>query len=72
MMRLTKSGKTAARSRRAWHAPTITKLPIGTATKAPRAKGALPPAEPSPPAEPASKLGFTFEMGFPLSARTEG
>jgi hypothetical protein len=26
---------------------------------------------PSGPATPASKLGFSFEMSFPLAARTE-
>jgi hypothetical protein len=55
-------------------------LAIGTETKsqgqsatsnAP-APAQTQPAEPSPPARPDSKLGFSFEMGFPLSARTEG
>jgi hypothetical protein len=26
-------------------------------------------SQPQPPAAPASKLGFSFEMAFPLSAR---
>jgi hypothetical protein len=72
MMRPTKSGKTGTRHRRAWQAPTVVKMPINSETKSPPAQGMSAPAEPSPPAEPASKLGFTFEMGFPLSARTEG
>ena len=58
-------------ARRAWEAPAITELPIGTATKAAVA-GQVPsqPANP-PPAAPATKLGFAFEMSFPLSVRTE-
>jgi hypothetical protein len=57
--------------RRAWEAPAITELPIGTATKA-AVTGQLPvqPPEPAPTA-PATKLGFAFEMSFPLSVRTE-
>jgi hypothetical protein len=31
--------------------------------------GNLP--EPQPPAAPASKLGFSFEMAFPLSSRVQ-
>jgi hypothetical protein len=28
-------------------------------------------SQPQPPAAPASKLGFAFEMAFPLSARLD-
>jgi hypothetical protein len=31
--------------------------------------GAAQSAQPQPPAAPTSKLGFAFEMAFPLSAR---
>jgi hypothetical protein len=79
-MRPTRSDSTGAGRRRAWEPPTVTRLAIGTETKsqgqsatsnAP-APAQTQPAEPSPPARPDSKLGFSFEMGFPLSARTEG
>ena len=69
-MRPTKSDKTGARGRRAWQAPAVVKMPIGTETKSSSRQDAA--KEPSQPAEPSSKLGFAFEMGFPLSARTEG
>jgi hypothetical protein len=55
--------------RRAWEAPAITELPIKSATRAALA-GQLPHL-PSAPGTPATKLGFAFEMSFPLSARTE-
>jgi hypothetical protein len=57
--------------RRAWEAPAIVEVPIGTTTKA-AVTGQLPPHPPEPaPTSPSSKLGFAFEMSFPLSARTE-
>ena len=55
--------------RRAWEAPAITELPIKTATTA--AVTAQLPHLPSAPGAPATKLGFAFEMSFPLSVRTE-
>jgi hypothetical protein len=81
-MRSVKSPTTVAGERRPWEPPTVTKLPIGTATKSPRRsrKSAAPArdsslersaAAPLPPAAPSTKLGFSFEMAFPLSARTE-
>jgi hypothetical protein len=62
--------------RRPWTAPAMTKLPIGTETKSnPKAPGAdsdqARPAHPPVPAVPAMKLGFSFEMAFPMSARTD-
>lgn len=64
-----------AQARRAWEAPAITELPIGSETRAADiTKVSLetgPPANPPPPATPSTKLGFSFEMAFPLSARTE-
>ena len=80
-MRPKRSDSTGAGLRRAWEPPSVTKLAIGAQTKSSpvdaQAAGASAPAqgrvaEPSPPAAPASKLGFSIEMGFPLSARTEG
>jgi hypothetical protein len=68
MMQPTKSVKTGHGTRRAWRPPTVTKLAIGAATKKAGARIAQPPV----PAAPESKLGFSFEMSLPLSARTGG
>jgi hypothetical protein len=70
-MRPTRSDTTSSGQRRAWEAPTVTTIAINTATKSPAENGQTA-VQPSPPAPPASKLGFSIEMGFPLSARTEG
>jgi hypothetical protein len=61
-------------ARRAWDAPAITELPIGIETKAAEATEMEPDGgrtTPPPPASPATKLGFSFELSFPLSVRTE-
>jgi hypothetical protein len=77
MMRQIKSSSTDPGTRRVWEPPAITKLPIGTQTKSARenakTSGAGQPqsAPPGPPADPATKLGFSFEMAFPLSARID-
>jgi hypothetical protein len=64
------TGRTNKKQRRAWKRPVVTKVAIGAETKsAPVKKGRL--AEPRPPSPPATKLGFSFEMAFPLSARTK-
>jgi hypothetical protein len=73
------SSKNAAKARRAWEPPALTKLAIGTETKSSgkneseaeptSSDGQL--VEPSAPAAPATKLGFSFEWAFPLSARLE-
>jgi hypothetical protein len=55
--------------RQAWVAPTVTKLAIGTATKAP--VGAGEKTEPQAPTTPATKFGFSLEWSFPLSAKTD-
>jgi hypothetical protein len=52
-------------ARRAWKSPTLTVVAMRAEAKSP---GAAQP-QPQPPAAPASKLGFAFEMAFPLSAR---
>jgi hypothetical protein len=57
--------------RRAWKAPQIITTAIRaeaqSAGKDGQGAGKSPPA----PAAPASKLGFSFEMAFPLSARMQ-
>jgi hypothetical protein len=54
-------------TRRAWKPPVFTIGSIRLDTKSTADKGAAPP----PPGAPTSKLGFAFEMAFPLSARVE-
>jgi hypothetical protein len=59
--------------RRAWQPPALTVLAIGPET---RSRNAAQPSgssqtEPQPPAAPATKLGFSLEWAFPLSARME-
>ena len=54
--------------RRAWTSPTVTAVAVRAETKS-AAVANVP--EPQPPAAPASKLGFSFEMAFPLSARVQ-
>lgn len=79
-MRPIESSKTVRGKRRAWKAPTVKKLAIGTETKAigvdpERVTPQVPVSEqpnaahPQPPAAPATKLGFSYELSFPLSAR---
>jgi hypothetical protein len=73
-MQPTKSDGTGLAKRRAWQPPALTVLAIGRETKsrdAAPSSGSGPP-EPQPPAAPASKLGFSLEWAFPLSARWEG
>jgi hypothetical protein len=61
--------------RLAWRRPALTVLAIGPETKSSRRDVAKSdgssPAEPQPPAAPATKLGFSLEWAFPLSARLE-
>jgi hypothetical protein len=69
-------------TRCAWEPPALTKLAIGPKTKSVHEYGRSvefatsrssqrSSAEPQPPAAPTTKLGFSFEMAFPLSVRTE-
>lgn len=70
-MRPNKSDKTTVGKSGAWEPPAFVRLPIGKETRAAR-EGADPAAQapqPQPPAGPSSKLGFSFEMAFPLSSR---
>lgn len=68
----TSGGRISVQARRAWRAPALVELPIGTQTKRSAAKSpsADGPANP-PPGTPSTKLGFSFEMSLPLSVRTE-
>jgi hypothetical protein len=79
----TNSDKTDIAARRAWRPPVLTTLPIGAQTKSARQNeqgmGSETPGagqaghdHPHPPAAPATKLGFSLEWAFPLSARWEG
>jgi hypothetical protein len=74
-MRSTLADGSPIQTRRIWELPTITKLPIGTATGFAKGSEIRPDSthrmNPSGPGTPASKLGFSFEMSFPLAARTE-
>jgi hypothetical protein len=74
-MRSTLADGSLVQARRIWELPRITKLPIGAATGFASGSGIQPDAglrmNPPAPATPASKLGFSFEMAFPLAARTE-
>jgi hypothetical protein len=72
MMQRTKSSKTGHGKRRAWRAPTVTILPIGAQTKTIPTRAPDARAQPPVPAAPEGKLGFSFEMSLPLSARTGG
>jgi hypothetical protein len=82
MMRPNGPSRTIVGTRATWEPPAVTKLAIGTETKSARENGQSSGLEtsnsgrsgidyPLPPAAPAMKLGFSFEMAFPLSARTE-
>ena len=71
-MAATKTGWANDERRNAWERPVLTKVAIGAETKSatPR-EASLGRAEPLPPSPPTTKFGFSFEMAFPLSARTE-
>jgi hypothetical protein len=80
-MRPTRLTRTNSGPRRAWQAPAVTKLKIGKETRSAlqrergaelTATGGVNGDNPEPqPAAPATKLGFSFEMAFPLSVRTD-
>ena len=80
MVQAMKSDRTTVGTRRAWEPPTITKLAIGTETKSPLnneqsaggERAGPHQAQLARPGAPASKLGFSFEMAFPLSSRVDG
>ena len=68
------SSETAAgctQSGAVWIAPTMDVVPIGATASNSDARTQRGLQQPPPsPAEPSSKLGFAFEMSFPMSART--
>jgi hypothetical protein len=68
-MRPTKSSGTGKAKRRTWEPPVVTKLTLAAQKQSGPGSGLA--AAPQAPAAPASKLGFSFELSFPLSARTE-
>jgi len=76
MMRPKTTGSNDHKIQRAWEPPALTKLAIGTETKSAaddsRAISVrLTSSQPQPPAPPETKLGFSVEWAFPLSARVE-
>ena len=67
-----KDGKNAVGPRCAWQPPAVTQLGIGAETKSAHQADERPGLpEPPLPTSPATKLGFSFEMALPLSARSE-
>jgi hypothetical protein len=65
-----KTGRANEKQRSIWEPPIVTQVTIDAQTKSATARaGSFP--EPRPPSSPATKLGFSFEMAFPMSARTE-
>jgi len=75
-MQPTKSDGIGMAKRRPWRPPALTVLPVGRETKSSQRNAAQSSGssqtEPQPPAAPATKLGFSLEWAFPLSARWEG
>jgi hypothetical protein len=74
-MQPTKSDGTHIAKRRQWQPPALTVLAIGRETRSSHRNAAQSSGssqtEPQPPAAPATKLGFSLEWAFPLSARLE-
>ena len=54
-----------------WEPPKVTKTAIAETKSASPVTNDPALAEPRPPSAPATKLGFSFEMAFPLAARTK-
>jgi len=72
-MRPNNAAPSASDARPDWEAPAFTKLPIAsrTGSGANVANDAPRAIEPEAPGQPLSKLGFSFEMSFPMSSRSE-
>jgi hypothetical protein len=67
-----KTDRSKEKRRRAWKPPVVTKVAIDAQTKSALPGDERPGlAEPQPPSSPATKLGFSFEMAFPLAARSK-
>jgi len=65
-------GQTNDKRHNGWEPPAVTKVAIGAGTKsASKIENSSGVAEPQPPSPPTTKLGFAFEMAFPMSSRTE-
>jgi len=66
------TGRANDTRRCSWEPPAVTKVAIGAKTRSgPQGENSASLAEPRPPSLPATKLGFAFEMAFPMSARSE-
>ena len=65
------AGRSNDEQQSTWEPPAVKRVAIGAETKS-GSQGEDKPGltEPRPPSSPATKLGFSFEMAFPLSART--
>ena len=75
-MRPNKAGPGTSEAHPVWEAPAFTKLPIvgrtGSSADSNASNGSSPRVvEPAAPGQPLSKLGFSFEMSFPMSSRSE-
>jgi hypothetical protein len=75
-MRPNKAGPSTSVAHPVWEAPTFTKLPIvsgtGSSAGSNAPNGSSPRVvEPAAPGQPLSKLGFSFEMAFPMSSRSD-
>jgi hypothetical protein len=71
-MKTIRTGQTNNKRRNTWEPPVVTKVAIGAETKsAAQSANNTGLAEPQPPSPPATKLGFAFEMAFPMSSRSE-
>jgi len=77
-MRPKNAGPSTSDTHPAWEAPVFTKLPLAARTKSSGTagpdtadRGSSPAPEPEAPGQPLSKLGFSFEMAFPMSSRSE-
>ena len=72
-MRPNNAALSASDARPDWEAPAFTKLPIANRTGSGANVASDPPrvVEPAAPGQPLSKLGFSFEMAFPMSSRSD-
>jgi hypothetical protein len=72
-MRPNNAAPSAPNARPDWEAPAFTKLPIASRTGSGANVANDPPRaiEPAAPSQPLSKLGFSFEMAFPMSSRSD-
>ena len=57
-------------ARRTWKAPTVSAIALRTKTRSSSESAGTGKSPPAPSA-PSTKLGFAFEMAFPLSSRMQ-